>query len=68
MHTRRHNTAWFRLGLPVSTTHVSVGSLFGVGILSSKTDYGMIQKILLSWLFTLPTAAALAALVYLLAQ
>lgn len=54
-----------RLGLPVSTTHVSVGSLFGVGILSTKTDYSMIRKILLCWLFTLPTAAALGALVYL---
>jgi len=54
-----------RLGLPVSTTHVSVGSLFGVGILSSETDYRVIRNILLSWLFTLPTAATLAALVYL---
>lgn len=54
-----------RLGLPVSTTHVSVGSVFGVGLLSSKTDYRVIRKILLCWLFTLPTATALAALVYL---
>ena len=54
-----------RLGMPVSTTHVSVGSLFGVGLLSNKTDYGVIRKILLSWLITLPTAAAVAALVYL---
>jgi|TARA_Y100000310_G_C20673703_1_gene811669 PiT family inorganic phosphate transporter len=53
-----------RLGLPVSTTHVSVGSLFGVGVVSKGTDYRVIRKILVCWLITLPSAAALAALVY----
>jgi PiT family inorganic phosphate transporter len=51
-------------GLPVSTTHVSVGSLFGIGLTSRQADFRVMRNILLSWLVTLPCAALLGALVY----
>ena len=51
-------------GLPVSTTHVSVGSIFGIGTVTKKADVKMISKILLSWVLTLPIAAIMSALVY----
>src|SRR5690606_28759628 len=51
-------------GLPVSTTHVSVGSLFGIGLVNGKADYGVIRKVLMSWLITLPCAAALGVAMY----
>ncbi|OUS03551.1 phosphate permease [Flavobacteriales bacterium 33_180_T64] len=51
-------------GLPVSTTHVSVGSIFGIGTLTKKADYKMIGKILLSWLLTLPMAAIVSGLLF----
>ncbi len=51
-------------GLPVSTTHVSVGSLAGIGIVNGKADYSQIGKIFLSWVLTLPIAAVLSALVF----
>ena len=50
-----------RFGLAVSTTHVSVGSLFGIGTVTRKANKGVISGILLSWVLTLPVAAALAA-------
>ena len=49
-------------GLPVSTTHVSVGALVGIGIATRKTHWKAVGGIALSWLITLPCAAALAAL------
>lgn len=49
-----------RLGLPVSTTQVSVGAITGVGIVNRSVDTGMVKTILGSWLLTLPTAALLA--------
>jgi inorganic phosphate transporter, PiT family len=52
-------------GLPVSTTHVSVGSIFGIGLVNRNANRKTIGKILLSWLLTLPVAAACSALVYL---
>lgn len=51
-------------GLPVSTTHVSVGALTGIGLLNGKADLPVIRKVLLSWLITLPCAAALGAVIY----
>src|SRR5918996_441575 len=54
-------------GLPVSTTHVSVGSLFGIGLTTDKANYPMISAIVLSWLVTLPCAAILAGTTYWLA-
>lgn len=53
-----------RLGVPVSTTHVSVGAISGIGIVNGTADKGVIGGILLSWLLTLPIAAALAAGVF----
>jgi PiT family inorganic phosphate transporter len=53
-----------QLGMPVSTTHVSVGSLFGIGLTSGKAHHRMIVSIMLSWLLTLPCAALCAAAVY----
>ncbi len=51
-------------GLPVSTTHVSVGSIFGIGTVTKKADLKVIRNILLSWLLTLPIAAICSAIVY----
>lgn len=49
------------LGVPVSTTHVSCGSLFGIGASTSQGDQSVIRQILLSWVLTLPCAALIAA-------
>jgi PiT family inorganic phosphate transporter len=57
-----------RLGLPVSTTHVSVGSLFGIGVVNRTAQARTILAILLAWVTTLPIGAALAAVVYLLLE
>ena len=55
-------------GMPVSTTHVSIGSIFGIGTVTKKADAKMIRKILLSWLLTLPIAAIISGLFYILLQ
>lgn len=48
-------------GVPVSTTHVSCGSLFGIGAVSGGARVKTIGTILIAWLTTLPLAAAAAA-------
>ncbi len=52
------------LGLPVSTTHVSVGALFGIGLANRRANLRPIASILAAWVTTLPMAGALAALLY----
>lgn len=49
-----------RFGLPVSTTHVSVGSIAGVGAGARTLDWPALRAVLLSWVATLPCAAAIA--------
>jgi PiT family inorganic phosphate transporter len=51
-------------GLPVSTTHVSVGSLLGMGVVTGQTKWKPVLGVLAAWVITLPCAAILAALAY----
>jgi inorganic phosphate transporter, PiT family len=51
-------------GLPVSTTHVSCGSLFGIGLATGQANPRVIFNILLSWLITLPCAALIGGIAY----
>lgn len=53
-----------RLGLPVSTTHVSCGSLFGIGAMTGQADVKVIGRIVTAWVTTLPLGAFLGACCY----
>ncbi len=59
-------TAASGLGMPVSTTHVSVGAIFGIGLVNGAARWGSILQILFAWVTTLPLAGALAGALYLL--
>ena len=49
------------LGLPLSTTHVSCGALFGIGAVTGQAQWKNIAGIFAAWLITLPLAALLGA-------
>lgn len=51
-------------GMPVSTTHVSCGALFGIGIANGQAHWAMIRRILLAWVLTLPLAAIFSGSTY----
>jgi PiT family inorganic phosphate transporter len=55
-----------RAGIPVSTTHILVGSVLGVGLARGigALDLRVVGRIGLSWLATLPTGAVLAVFFY----
>lgn len=55
-----------RLGVPVSTTHISCGALFGIGAVTGQARWGVIASILGAWLITLPISAVLGVLSYLI--
>jgi len=50
-----------KFGIPVSTTHVSCGSLFGIGLVNGKAHWNVIGGIVSAWVLTLPIAAVLSA-------
>ena len=57
-----------KLGMPISTSHVIVGSVLGVGIARgiASMDYKVIKNIIYSWLLTIPIAMGFAAGIFLL--
>ena len=55
-------------GWGVSTTHCAVGSLFGIGMANKSAHVQMIKQIILAWLITLPVAALLAFMLFLVLQ
>ena len=56
------------LGMPISTTHVVVGSVTGVGIARGveTVNVGVLKNIILSWLITVPFTAGSSALLFLM--
>lgn len=49
--------------LPVSTTHVSVGSIIGSGKAANTLDISNVRSVLLSWVVTLPVAIISSAII-----
>jgi PiT family inorganic phosphate transporter len=53
------------LGLPVSSTHTLVGAVLGIGIVNRNTNWALMKPIGLAWVITLPVAATLSAISFL---
>jgi PiT family inorganic phosphate transporter len=48
-----------RFGVPVSTTHVTMGGIFGVGLKRrEQTNWKMVSQIILAWIITMPLGLA----------
>tara|TARA_R110000868_G_scaffold132380_3_gene343226 strand:- start:46672 stop:47808 length:1137 start_codon:yes stop_codon:yes gene_type:complete len=51
-----------KIGVPVSTTHVSCGSIFGIGAANKRINLKVLTYILLAWVTTLPLGFILGGL------
>ena len=56
-------------GIPVSTTHTITGAIMGVGSLRrlSAVRWGVARNIIWAWILTIPAAAIISAVAYMLA-
>ena len=50
------------LGLPVSSTHILIGAILGVGLVNRNANWSMMRPIALAWVITVPVAASIGAL------
>jgi PiT family inorganic phosphate transporter len=57
-----------KFGIPVSTTHTITGSIVGVGATNrvSAVRWGIARRIVWAWVLTIPAAATIAAVGYLI--
>ncbi|MCB1670868.1 MAG: anion permease [Gammaproteobacteria bacterium] len=56
------------LGIPVSSTHILIGAVLGIGLVNSQTNWQLMKPILLAWVITLPVAGVMSALFFLIMQ
>lgn len=54
------------LGLPVSSTHILVGAVLGIGMVNKDTNWKLMRPIGLAWVITLPAAAVMSAIGFVL--
>lgn len=48
------------LGLPVSSTHILVGAVLGIGLVNRNANWRAMKPIAMAWVITLPAASLLA--------
>ncbi len=58
------------LGIPISTTHTITGAIMGVGSLKNTraVKWGLAGTIVIAWIITIPAAAIISALTYIIAK
>lgn len=52
------------LGIPVSSTHILVGAVIGIGMLNRNANWALMKPIALAWVITLPVAGLLSAIFF----
>ena len=54
------------MGMPTSTTHVITSSILGIGLTKrlSAVNWGIAQRIVWAWVFTIPASSLVAFLIY----
>ncbi|MET0029486.1 MAG: inorganic phosphate transporter [Candidatus Thiodiazotropha sp.] len=52
------------MGLPVSSTHILIGAVLGVGMVNRSANWDLMKPIGLAWVITLPAAGLLSALTF----
>lgn len=49
-------------GLPVSSTHILIGAVLGIGVVNRNANWQLMKPIALAWIITIPAAAIVSAL------
>jgi PiT family inorganic phosphate transporter len=52
------------LGIPVSSTHILIGAVLGIGLVNHQANWNLMKPIVLAWVGTLPAAAIISAMAF----
>lgn len=53
-----------QMGLPISSTHVLIGAILGIGIYNKNANWALLKPIALAWIITVPVAMIGSGLCY----
>ncbi|NLK67462.1 MAG: inorganic phosphate transporter [Campylobacteraceae bacterium] len=51
-------------GIPVSSTHILVGAVLGIGVVNKKANWALMKPMGLTWVITLPAAALISGVCF----
>lgn len=51
-------------GLPVSSTHILIGAVLGIGVVNRNANWRLMKPIALAWIITIPAAAIISAVAF----
>jgi len=54
------------LGIPVSSTHILIGAVLGIGLVNAEANWALMKPIALAWIITIPAAAILSSIFFLI--
>lgn len=54
------------LGIPVSSTHILIGAVLGIGLVNREANWRLMKPIALAWIITIPAAACLSGAFFLM--
>jgi len=52
-------------GIPVSSTHILIGAVLGIGLVNHEANWQLMKPIAMAWVITLPAAATLSSITFL---
>ncbi|MCR6573396.1 inorganic phosphate transporter [Campylobacter insulaenigrae] len=55
-----------QLGIPVSSTHILIGAILGIGVFNKDAKWSMMKPIGLAWVITLPVAGILSSIIFMI--
>ncbi|WP_139452140.1 inorganic phosphate transporter [Campylobacter armoricus] len=55
-----------QLGIPVSSTHILIGAILGIGVFNKNAKWSMMKPIGLAWVITLPVAGILSSIIFMI--
>ncbi len=53
-----------KLGIPVSSTHILIGAVIGIGVLNRDANWKLMKPIAMAWVITLPVAGIMSAIFF----
>lgn len=54
------------LGIPVSSTHILIGAVLGIGVFNKDANWTKLKPIFLAWVITLPASALMSGAFYMI--
>lgn len=54
------------IGIPVSSTHILIGAVLGIGLVNKQANWSLVKPIMLAWVITIPIACIVSGICFII--